>query len=59
MKEILYFEVLIALSVAKINDWKWFKDNFSNQSSTYRPKKKKVEYYGIHIETVKRNGYME
>ena len=44
MKEILDFEVLIALSLAKINNIIGFKDNPSNQSSTYQSKKKKVEY---------------
>ena len=53
MKEILDFEVLIALSVAKINDRIGFQDNLSNQLSTYWLKKKEVEYWGIHIETVK------
>ena len=52
MKEILDFEVLLALSVAKINDGTGFKDTSSYQSSTYWPKKKKVEYWGIYIESV-------
>lgn len=53
MKKVIEFKVLIALFVAKINNGTGFKDNSSNQSSTYRSKKKKVEYWGIHIETVK------
>ena len=53
VEEILESRVLITLSVAKINNGIGFKDNSSNQLSSYQPKKKKVEYWRIHIETVK------
>ena len=42
----------MALSVAKINNSTGFKDNFGNSLSIPHPKKK-TEYWGVHIETVK------
>jgi len=51
--EILQTQVLLAISVAKINDGTAFKDDFSNKQPTCRNKKKKVEYWGIHVETTK------
>lgn len=44
---------MLAISVAKINDGTGFKDDSSNKQTSYRNKKKKVEYWGIHIETIK------
>ena len=51
--EILQTQVLLAISVAKINDGTAFKDDFSNKQPACRNKKKKVEYWGIHVETAK------
>ena len=51
--EILQTQVLLAISVAKINDGTAFKDDFSKKQPTHRNKKKKVEYWGIHVETTK------
>ena len=42
----------MALSVAKINDSTGFKDNSGKGPSVSRPKKK-TDYWGVHIETVK------
>ena len=41
------------MSVAKINDGTGFKDDLFSKPSSHCPTKKKVEYWGIHIETVK------
>ena len=46
-------KILIALLVVKINNRIGFKDDSINKPSLYHPKKKKVEYWGIHIVTVK------
>ena len=51
--EILQTQVLLAISVGKINDGTAFKDDFSNKQPAYRNKKKKAEYWGIHVETTK------
>ena len=53
MEEILQSEVLLAILVAKLNDRTRFKDNLFSKPSSHCPMKKKVEYWGIHIETVK------
>ena len=42
----------MALSVAKINNGTKFKDNFGSSPSIHYAKKK-TEYQGVHIETVK------
>ena len=52
VEKILQEKVLMALSVAKINDGTEFKDNSSKGSSVSYPKKK-TKYWGVHIETVK------
>ena len=44
---------LMALSVAKINDGTRFEDNLISIPPSYYPKKKKVEYWGMHVETMK------
>ena len=43
---------MIVLSVAKINDGTGFKDNSGKGPSVSRPKKK-TDYWGVYIETVK------
>ena len=53
VEEILQVKVMLAISVANINDGTGFKDDSSNKQTSYRNKKKKVEYWGIHIETIK------
>ena len=53
VEEMLQSKVLIAMSAAKINDGTGFKDDSVSKSSACRPKKKKGEHWGIHIETVK------
>ena len=52
VEKILQEKVLMALSVAKINDGTGFKDNFGSSLSIPCPKKK-TEYWGVHIETIK------
>ena len=52
VEKILQEKVLVALSITKINDGTGFKDNFGKGLSVPRPKKK-TEYWGVHIETVK------
>ena len=52
VQKILQEKVLMALSVAKINDGTGFKDNSGKGPSISRPKKK-TDYWGVHIETVK------
>ena len=52
LKKIMQTEMLLALSVAKINNKTGFKDNSVSKPSFYHTKEKKVEYQGIHIETV-------
>ena len=52
VQKILQEKVLMALSVAKINDGTGFKDNSGKSPSFSRPKKK-TDYWGVHIETVK------
>ena len=50
--EILQEKVLMALSVAKINDGIGFQDNFGKSPFIPCPKKK-TEYWGVYIETMK------
>jgi len=53
--EILQTQVLLAISVAKINDGTAFKDDFGKKQPTCTNKKKKAECWGIHIETTTNN----
>lgn len=50
--EIMKEKVLLALSVSKINDGTSFKDSATTPATNYA-KKKKIEPWGIHLETVK------
>ena len=43
----------MALSVSKINNKTGFKDELISKLTSYCPKKKKVEYLGMHVEIVK------
>ena len=51
VEEILQTKVLLAISAAKINDGTGFSDNSQTKQNFQRNKKKKVEYWGIHVET--------
>ena len=53
VEKILNEKVLLALSLAKINDGTSFKDGMSNAAVTNHTRKKKVEYWGMHLETMK------
>ena len=53
IEEISKTKVLLAISVAKINDGTAFKDDFSNKQPANRNKKIKVEHWDIHVETTK------
>ena len=50
--EIMKEKVLLALSASKINDGTSFKDGTTTPVKDYA-KRKKLEYWGIHLETVK------
>ena len=53
VEEILKTKVLLAISAAKINDGTGYSDTSNNKQNFIRNKKKKVEYWGIHVETTK------
>ena len=53
VEAIVQSKVMLAISVAKINDGTGFKDDASNKQAWHRNKKTKVEYWGIHVETTK------
>ena len=52
-EKILNEKTLLALSLAKINDGTIFKDGVSNAAVANHTRKKKVEYWGMHLETIK------
>ena len=52
VEEILETKVQLAISVSKINDGS-YNDNSKNKQTHNRNKKKKVEYWGVHLETTK------
>ena len=53
VEEILQIKVILAISVAKINDITGHNEDYNNKQVMHRNMKKKVEYWGIHIETTK------
>ena len=52
-KHILNEKALLALSLAKVNDGTSFKDDASKKAASNHTRKKKVEYWGMHIEMIK------
>ena len=52
-KKLMQTDVLLALLLAKINNGTGFKDDSVSKSLFYCAKKKKVEFWIIHIETAK------
>jgi hypothetical protein len=53
VEAILGIKVQLAISAAKINDGTGYSDTSQNKQTYNRNKKKKVEYWGIHVETTK------
>ena len=53
VEAIVQSKVMLAISVAKINDRTGFKDDSSNKQASFRNKKNKIEHWGVHIETTK------
>ena len=53
VEEKLKEKVLLALSLSKINDGTGFEDSTSTTATTSYTRKKKIEYWGMHLETIK------
>ena len=53
VEAILGIKVQLAISEAKINDGTGYSDTSQNKQTHNRNKKKKVEYWGMHVETTK------